>query len=281
MADINSLFEHFPDYDVFTCKTEKTDTPPPQWDDTPPAQRQEIPPQRYEIPNRRENANPAPVENLTSDYGDGFGKAQKLVTVKRKTGSNFLSLIYFPALILWLEIVLNLACETPLNPINLLYTVGFSFPIAAVLTLICTFGPNTLNRLLCNVFTFLLTFFYFFQIVYFDIFKSFFTFSSFRSFSTGQFINALSDVKFYLIALIVPYLFNLLLGHRIFGFRRYRISAKITVILLAVVIQIAAISAVNFADSNSREIYRGSSNKAVQERFGLLTMERLDIFRPT
>lgn len=280
MADINSLFEHFPDYDVFTGKTKKTDTPPPQRNDTPPPQRQETPPRRYESPQRRENANPAPVQNLTSDYGDGFGKAQKLVTVKRKTGNNFLSLLYFPALILWLEIVLNLACETPFNPINLLYTIGFSFPIAALLTLICTLGPNTLNRLLCNVFTFLLTFFYFLQIVYFDIFKSFFTFSSFKSFSPGQFINALSDVKFYLIALIVPYVFNMLFGHRIFGFRRYRISAKIIVILLAVIIQIAALSAVNFADSDSRKIYRSSSFREVRERFGLLTMERLDIFRP-
>lgn len=271
MADINSLFEHFPDYDVFTGKTKKVDTPPPQWDDAP---------SRREHAPQREDAKPVPGRNLTSDYGDGFGKAQKLVTVKRKTGSNFLSVIYFPALILWLEIVLNFACETPFNPISLIYTIAFSFSIAAVLTLICTLGPDTLNRLLCNLFTFLLTFFYFLQMMYYDIFKSFFTFSSFKSFSPGQFINALSDVKFYLIALIIPFVFNFLFGHKIFGFRRYRLSAKITVILLAVIIQIAAISAVNFIDSNSRKIYQSSSSENVRERFGLLTMERLDIFKP-
>lgn len=272
MADINSLFEHFPDYDVFTGKTKKVDTPPPQWDDTPP--------RREQAPERQEAAAPVPVRNLTSDYGDGFGKAQKLVTVKRKTGNNFLSLIYFPALILWLEIVLNFACETPFNPISLLYTIAFSFSIAAVLTMICTLGPDTLNRLLCNVFTFSLTFFYFLQMVYYNIFKSFFTFSSFRGFSPGQFINALSDIKYYIIALIIPFVFNFLFGHRIFGFRRYRLSAKIAVILIAVIIQIAAISAVNFIDSNSRKIYHSSSSVKVRERFGLLTMERLDIFKP-
>lgn len=281
MANINSLFDHFPDYDVFTGKTKKPDTPPPQRDEPEPPQWNESPRGDDTYPQRqREPFHPGQGRNLTSDYGDGFGKAQKLVTVKRKTGSNFLSLLYFPILILWLETALNLACENPFNPVSLLYTIGFSFPIAAALTLVCTLGPDTFNRLLCNIFTFSLTVFYLFELVYFNIYKTFFSFSAFISFSPEQFINALVNEKFYVIALIIPFFFNLLFGHRIFGFRRYRLSAKITVIFLAVIIQFAAISAVNLADTDSRKIYRGSSNRQIQQRFGLLTMERLDIFKP-
>lgn len=54
MADINDLFERFPDYDVFTGKT-SNNTPKPA----------------------------PPVERPKNDYGDGYGKAVKPVKIKK------------------------------------------------------------------------------------------------------------------------------------------------------------------------------------------------------
>ncbi len=78
MSDINKLFDQFPDYDVFTGKTKA--------------------PKRQKRSPR--TVPPEPVVRSGSDYGDGFGKAIKTVKVKSASGSNVLTLFYFPILIL-------------------------------------------------------------------------------------------------------------------------------------------------------------------------------------
>ncbi len=253
MADINDLFERFPDYDVFTGKT-SNNTPKPA----------------------------PPVERPKSDYGDGYGKAVKPVKIKNNTNNNFLTVLFFPFLILWLELMLRLSAGEGFSAVSFLYVLGFTIPIAMVLTLICTMFPSAVNRVLCNFFAFIITLFYLLQLCYFRSFGSFLTVSSAKAISPEQIVSATVDKGFYALAIALPFLFNLLFGHKIFGFRRFKLSAKLVLIIIAVIIQIGVLWALRGSaglDPSSSKIYESATVLSSQERFGLLTMERLDLFK--
>lgn len=262
MPDINDLFEQFPDYDVFSGKT--------------------APANRAKAKKSVKPQEPEPRSN--TDYGDGFGKADKPVRIKRNSGGNFLTVFFFPVLILWLEISLRLGCQEAFEPISILYLVCFSLPIAFALTLICTFTGRKFNLVLCNIFTFTLTVFYAYELIYFSVFKRFFSFSHTSALTAQQITDAIIDRKFYLIAIIIPFIFNLLIGHKIFSFQKLRFPAKITLVLVAVLIQLIGLTMVSISKdtdvkASSYNIYHGEFDDGhIQERFGILTMERLDAF---
>ena len=279
MSDINKLFDRFPDYDVFSGKTK-------------PAKKPRTASRRAPVttvkngagtPVKRAPKKPAPSEPVR-DYGDGFGKAVKPVKVKSQAKGAFFSAVYFPLLIIWLEITLRFFCGEQLNPESLLYTAGFSLPIGFALTLICTFGSKVFNRVLSVLFTLAITAFYVFEAAYFSVFHSFFSFQNNSTFTFEQLLGALNGKVVFIIAFALPMMINLIIGHKIFPFNRLKISAKLTVIAAAVLIQLIAISAVNFTEDisapvTSYKIYRSESpDISVQERFGLLTMERLSAF---
>ena len=81
--------------------------------------------------------------------------------------------------------------------------------------------------------------------MYFSLYKGFLSFSDVKAVSAEQLTSAIADKKFYLIALIIPLVINLLFGHKIFGFRKFRIPAKISLLVIAVLIQLIAINVVN------------------------------------
>lgn len=283
MSDLNKLFDQFPDYDVFTGKTKAPKKRKRIQPNAPVSPRKRPPERRPEAPRSvYEEPSPRP----RTDYGDGFGKADKPVKIRSASGSNALTLFYFPILILWLEITLRLACSEDFALESMLYLLGFSLPISFALTLICTFGGNIFNRVLCNIFTFIITGFFFFEILYFSLYKGFLSFSNANPVSAQQLAGAVNDKKFYLIALIIPLLVNLLFGHRIFGFRKFKISAKIALLAVAVLIQLIAINVVNVSREaaspvTSYSLYHSfAPDISVQERFGLLTMERLSVTAP-
>lgn len=255
MAEINELFNRFPDYDNFTGKTK-----------------------------------PSPIKNTlqtqprpANDYGDGFGKADKPVKVDNNTGNNFLSVVFFPLLILWCELFLRFACGEGFYIKSFLYTLGFTLPIAVLLTIICTFFSSGLNRVLCNIFALLITLFYILEICYYRNCGSFLSFSFKVFLPAEQIVNAIVDKSFYCAAVIIPFVINLLFGHKIFGFRKYKIPAKLTLIIIAIIAQVAVLSVINHAedfDPSSASLYTDKASAiSVQERFGLLTMERLSIFK--
>ncbi|MCH5304168.1 MAG: hypothetical protein J1E41_04835 [Ruminococcus sp.] len=262
MPDINDLFEQFPDYDVFSGKTT-------------PIQK---------VKKRKAVQKKMPEPRSNTDYGDGFEKSDKPSKVKKRRVSNFMTLFFFPVLIIWLEISLRLGCGEHFNLASILYLIGFSISIALALTLICTFAGRIFNLVLCNIFSFIITAFFAFELIYFNIFKSFFSFSQALTVTQEQVLNAINDRKIYLIAIIIPFVINLLIGHRIFLFHKIRIPAKISLILVAVLVQLIAITTVSISKetnkvNSSYNIYHGElSDNSVQEKFGLLTMERLSLF---
>lgn len=256
MADINELFDKYPDYDVFSGKTNRQKPVPAS---TP--------------------VTSSDVRSVT-DYGDGFGIADKPVKNRKKpSGRNIITVLFFPILIIWLEIWLRAGCGEEFNILSLVYTLAFSIPAAFLLTFLCTFFGRLFNRSLCNIISFILTGFYITELCYFSIFGRFFTIHSFSFCSPEQFINALSDKGIIAAALIIPFIINLIFGRFIFEFGKLRASAKIMLILIAVIIQAGIILSLNYTDvdAGSKAVYISSSAENRQERFGLITMQWMEI----
>lgn len=262
MPDINDLFNRFPDYDVFTGKT------------TPPKKRRV----------RRTQPVPAPQpmpQRSPTDYGDDYGKYKE----KKRTRGNYMTVFFFPLALVWMEFFMKLATRVEQNFVSAIYTFLFLMPIACVLTLLCTFGSEKLNRILCNVFTFLLTALFEFQLIYFGKYSALFTISGAKSGSVsfGDAWTSITQNALCFIALLIPFLFSITVGRFVFTFRKIRIPAKISLVLVAVLFQILAITAVSFSRNNkspisSYKLYNTTFNAAPsQERFGLLTTEYLDI----
>ena len=257
MPDINELFEQLPDYDVFSGKTT-------------PAK-----PKRSE--RVQKNAS-AVVERDKSDYGDGFG----VYVVKKQYIRNYLTVFFFPITLLWLEMFLRLAVGGDFGFNCLLYTFIFSMVISCVLTLLCTFGSRVFNLVLSNLFTLVLALWFAFQLLYRTTYGRFFSFSHNTGFDFGKLFSYAGEKAVFLALLCVPLLFSLIIGHKLFTFKRIRIPAKISLLLLAVLMQLSVSTMISLSKNNpyvntSYNLYRLElkENEAA-DRFGLLTMQRLD-----
>lgn len=257
MPDINQLFDKFPDYDVFTGKTT-------------PAKKRRV----------RKATAPAP-QNNGHDYRDGYG----IVKERRAVRSNFATVFFFPVVIMWFELFMRIAARCEFNIVSIIYTFLFIMPISCVLTFACTFAGEKVNRIICNVIVFLLTLIFEAQLIYFGKYSAFFTFSGSRSgaLSFSDIMSSITQNVVCFVAMLVPLLFSLTVGRFIFRFKKIRIPAKISLILVAVLFQILAMTAVSFSKASknpisSYRLYNVTFNSTPsQERFGLLTTEILDI----
>ncbi len=223
-----------------------------------------------------------------SDYRDGFDEP---VSSAKAARGNFFTLLYFPALILWLELVLRLSCGEGLSFVSFLYRFMFTVPIASVLTLLCTIGGARLNRVLCAAFTAALSIWFSVQILYFNVFRTFLTVSSIGG--TNQAMNsfdmildAMRSRVLFLILTFLPLVLYIAFGKRLFPFRRIRMSGRLIVLGTAVLFAVAAPLIIDAATGGSQSnlsshsLYRGElQQKPAQERFGMLTMQRIDISR--
>lgn len=273
VADFNDLFEAFPDYDVFTDSTTPLDRPhrrrPLPNRSAPQGQRPEIPGQRR-IPLQRQRPG--------NDYGDGFGEYFE----KKTKLSNFTTLFFFPFIILWLEAVLRLSTGENFLSRGIVYTLLFTVPFSCVLTLLCTFAGERFNRILANIFAAAITLLYLLQIGYFNASGVLFTFSGdSQPLSTERIFPISAERWFFLVLSVVPLLVSLLVGRRLFRFKRIRIKAKIMLVMIAAVFHLVAFGLVytsQFIGSDSYALYRSpAQSTAVQERFGLMTMQKTDI----
>ncbi len=215
-----------------------------------------------------------------NDYGDGFGEYYE-----RKTRiNNYVSVLFFPLLIIYLESVLRLSIGETFLSIGVIYTAFLTVPIACVLTVLCTFGSEALNRVLCNIFALLITLLFVAQILYQSVFNRLFTISGeSRAPVFESVLKSLGDKAGFLIAAILPLVLSIIAGKYLFRFHKIRIPAKICLILVAVLFQLVSLTALSInrrssSPVSSYNLYHHSLRiNDAQERFGLLTAQRLDI----
>lgn len=262
------MLDSLPDYDVFTDST----IPPEPGGKKPKKAKSK----------KSLSASPR-AGRANTDYGDGYG----VYVDSSGRRHNFMTVFLFPVALLWLEIALRLGCKEGFEISSLIYIFFLTIPFASVLTFLCTLGSKGFNRVLSDIILLLLTLWYCFQLIYYDASGAFLTISSLARVgeilsSLDVIIGAVLNVKYYVIAAFVPFLFNLLLGRYVFPFNRIRIPAKIVLLLAAVLFQLLAVTTVSFSKdspsaNSSYSLYYGELRQnSVQEKFGLFTMQRLD-----
>ena len=257
MADFYEYVENLPDYNVFDDNSE-----PEPVKNTRPKRR---------VKNRR--------ERRPLDYNDGFG-----IYVEHKVrGHDYLTVFWFPILILWLEFSLRLGCGESFGFNSILYTGAFSIAAACALTLLCTFGGQVFNLVLNNLFTFVLTIWFIIQLLYRGAEGSFMRLSDFTNADLTKLFSVIGDRIWVMIIMILPFLFSLIIGSKVFTFKRIRIAAKISLILFAVLIHLSTATMISLSKNNpyvdtSYNLYNSEFKiNESADRFGILTTQRLDI----
>ena len=260
MADFFDYVENLPDYNVFD-------------DNTAPGRKEEMPPQRR-AKKRRE-----PLGKNPLDYDDGYG-----IYVERKVrGHDYLTVFWFPILILWLEFMLRIGCGEGLGFNSILYTGAFSMVSACVLTVICTFGGRIFNLVLNNLFTFVLTIWFIIQLLYQGAEGSFMRLSDFTNADISKLFGVIGDRILVMILMLLPFVFSVVIGWRVFTFKRIRIPAKVSLILLAILIHLSTATMISLSKNNpyvdtSYNLYNKSFKiNESADRFGILTTQRLDL----
>lgn len=205
---------------------------------------------------------------------------------------HWLTLLYFPLVIFWMEFMVKLSANAvTLN--GMFMTLLFTLPISAVFTLICTLTKSRkANRVFASVFTAILAIWYGTQIVYHNVFGTYLVVNSITNGgakqalnSTDMILTALLSRLVFIILIFLPLALNIIFAKKLFMFQREPISFKLCVIVVAVLIQISAVMLVNGdkdssdTKSNYNLYYGDLQQNAVCERFGILTMQRIDITR--
>ncbi len=272
ITDFDKLTENLPEYDVFNDSTPIGATPKKAKDIGFIEYDEET-----DFRNTYNQEPPEEEEDHHTDYDDGFGVYQ----VEEKRRHNILTLLMFPLSILWLEIMLRINCQQNILSFSLIYICVFSFAFAGFFTLICTFADEKFNRTLANIILLLLTLLYLIQGIYFNSSGEFLTLSSFSKISWSEFFGGISANFIPLILMCIPLLLNLIFGRFIFPFRRIIAVGKIFLALAIVILHILGIGIIaidNICLPRSDKIYYTQLDaNASQQRFGLLTTERLDV----
>ena len=203
-----------------------------------------------------------------------------------------LTLLYFPISILCMELVVKLSVGFSLVD-GALFTTIFSLVPACVLTVVSSIFKNgRINRLIACILTAILAIWYSAQIVYNNVFGTFFVINSISRGGAGQALNsvdmiftALKSRILFILLMFLPLMFCIIFGKRLSMFNKSKISIKIILICAAFVFQIIGMLTVNIDKSSSNtkssyNLYHGElQQNAACEKFGLFTMQRLDISR--
>ena len=200
--------------------------------------------------------------------------------------------LYFPIIILWMEIMVKFSSGFSVSD-GILFTIIFTIPFACVLTIISTlFSSEKVNRRIALGLTAFFAIWYSAQLVYNNVFGTFFVVSSITNGGTAQALNSIDMILtavgsrfFFIFMTFLPLIINIIFGRKLCSFKKTKCATKIILIVTVAVVQLVGTLFVNF-DSNSANtksnynLYYGDlQQNAVCERFGLFTMQRIDITR--
>lgn len=203
-----------------------------------------------------------------------------------------LTLLYFPLAIFWMEIMVKLASDL-LTLEGFLFTLSFTIPVSCVLTFLCTISKSRkANRIIATVITAVFAVWYGTQIVHKNVFGTFLTVSSITNGGTQQAFNsadmiftAIKSRLIYLLLLFLPFVLIIIFGKKLLVFQKTKLNAKIILIVSAVAVQLLSLLFVNFSANStdtksSYNLYYGElQQSSVCGRFGLFTMQRIDVSR--
>lgn len=198
--------------------------------------------------------------------------------------------LYFPLMILWLEFDLKFASGFDVVG-GIGFTALFSVLFASVLLLLSSFAKRkAINRAVSIILTVLFTIWYGVQMIYYNVFGTMVVVSSVTNGGAGQAFNSIDMIMtavlsriVFIVLLFVPLAFNIIIGDKLMDFSKIKWKGKLIVVFVAAVVQLCTVLLVGLdsdssdTKSNSNLYYGELQQVTVCERYGLFTMQRLDI----
>jgi len=195
-------------------------------------------------------------------------------------------LLFFSLAIIYMEIVFKISVFKELFNIGFVYMILFSAPIGFVLYILCTCFNKKANRIISIIITTALTIIYILQVVYYQVFTTFFALFSLNG--AGQVLQfwheiliAISKNAVTIIFLMLPLLFLIISGKKLIPIEKTKLSFKIILSGIAVFFQLMTTTLVIFSNSGELSTHFLYSNSIIPDlsvnRFGLLTNTRLDV----
>lgn len=200
--------------------------------------------------------------------------------------------LYFPIIILWMEIIVKISSGFSIFD-GIFFTVLFTIPFSCLLTIVSTLFKNEkINRRIALFFTAFIAIWYNAQLVYNNVFGTFFVVSSITNGGTAQALNSIDMIFtavasrfFFILMTFVPLIINIIFGKKLCSFKKANSALKIILVATLAVVQFLGTLFINYDANNSNtksnyNLYYGDlQQNAVCERFGLFTMQRIDITR--
>lgn len=190
------------------------------------------------------------------------------------------------ASLLWLEVVLRVRTDAPFLNVGLVYTVLFAWVTALVVHLVAGFFRGRSRDVVVALCLGFLTLLFMSQLVYYDIFRTFYTvFSAANAGQVAEFggdiLGKLGENAGWLLLMSVPLV--LLVVSSVRGSGRPRVTWRQRAVSggLLVVLFGAAVTAINVGDreqSSAYDMYYGAQHPVTSvNRLGLVTSMRVDL----
>ncbi len=199
------------------------------------------------------------------------------------------SVFWYIFIIIYLESVYKIYAFHNLFSLNTLYIIFFSIPLSILFYLIFNIYNKKVNFILGIIFTFIITFLFCAQIVYFEFYESFLSAFSIKN-GTAQVLGFASTIKavilrvWYVVFInFIPFILYVIFSRKVLEFKRLKHKL---IIILTIVMLLFYVSSLLFIRKEADGIY--SLNRLYYEthapvltanKVGVLTMSRLDLKR--
>ncbi len=203
------------------------------------------------------------------------------------SGSNLLyPVLFFIGTIIYLELVTHLLIYRSFD-MKMIYPVLFALPLGMIFGLLTGFFTEIINKILLFVFTGLICFVFNVQLVYFYVFKVYFSFQTLGM--AGDAVSEFgSDILIAMKAniggiflLFLPVFLLIFIANKVFDCKRRGIKEQVILLGTSVVFHIVALVALLLFGKGDYTPYDLYHNTRVQDlcgkQLGITTMTRLDI----
>lgn len=205
-----------------------------------------------------------------------------------KMTKNLNLLLYFVISLFLMEFFLRLDTTKDFLSQGFIISLVFATVLAIIYFIICSFFQKKISYILSSLLLIVTGFIFFSQLIYYNIFKTFYTFYSVGNASQViEFREQISIVVrenlIWLLLFFIPTLLFLFFGRKILldikVSKRYR-SLLIASILIFYLIGLGSINIGDKGQNSAYDLYYNNSNPVISvDKLGLITTMRLDIQR--
>lgn len=197
--------------------------------------------------------------------------------------------VFFFLFFIYQEVIFSLAVFHRLT-FNCFYTILFSIPISGIVYLLTNVFKAKINHIISYIFIIFFTIIYGAQFVYNHIYQSVISFYSFLGGGqvfqfAAKIVSVILNNWWYILLIILPLIIFVILDlKKVFDFRRVSLKRKTILFGSLLCIHFATVFSLNII--NTKEMYSNThlyndvhAPLLTTERFGVMTMMRLDIKR--